>query len=124
MQKEKRDILNKVVVVAGDVTEKDLGLNEKDLARVKNEVTVVFHSAATVRFNERLQDAVRLNTEATQNVIQFCLTIKKLQVCYTISFTFYQVTNNTLIYKVVSYQLNSLINYLWRHGQLVSTNLN
>lgn len=80
MQKEKPDVLRKVVPIEGDITEADLGLNEKDLTRLVNNVTVVFHSAATVRFNESLQDAVRLNTEATQNVIRFSHSIKRLQV--------------------------------------------
>ncbi|XP_075218058.1 putative fatty acyl-CoA reductase CG5065 [Lycorma delicatula] len=96
LQKEKPDVLKKVIAVAGDVTETDLGLNEKDLARLKNEANIVFHSAATVRFNERLQDALRLNTKATQNVIQFCLTIKKLQALVHVSTAYSNADKRTV----------------------------
>lgn len=69
-----------MVVVPGDVTEPGLGLSDQDHARLLAEVTVVFHSAATVRFNERLKDAVMLNTSATQKVIEFSSRIRNLKV--------------------------------------------
>lgn len=74
-------LLEKIVVVPGDVTEPNLGLSSADLSRLQSEVAVVFHSAATVRFNESLKDAVSLNTSATQRVIKFCSTIRNLKVC-------------------------------------------
>ncbi|RZF39187.1 hypothetical protein LSTR_LSTR014673 [Laodelphax striatellus] len=85
LQKENPTALSKVIALAGDVTEVDLGLNEKDQERLKNDVTVIFHSAATVRFNERLKDAVRLNTQATQNVMKFCRKIKNIKAVVHVS---------------------------------------
>ncbi|KDR11037.1 putative fatty acyl-CoA reductase CG5065 [Zootermopsis nevadensis] len=69
----------KIISVRGDVSEKDLGLCEEDKQRVVTEVNVVFHSAATVRFNESLKSAVILNTLGTQRVVQLCRDIHNLQ---------------------------------------------
>ena len=43
-----------------------------------NNVNIVLHSAADVRFNESLQDAVLLNTVGTKRIIDLCLQIKNL----------------------------------------------
>jgi fatty acyl-CoA reductase len=76
------NVFNKLVSVHGDVSEIDLGLNEDDRRRVVTEVSVVFHLAATVRFNESLKSAVILNTLGTQRVIQLCRDIHNLQVMF------------------------------------------
>lgn len=73
--------LLKVVGIAGDVMEPGLGLSQVDRELLTRKVTVVFHSAATVKFNETLHDAVKLNTMGTQAVIELCRHMVKLQVC-------------------------------------------
>jgi len=78
-------VLNKVVAVAGDVMEPGLGLSETDKRVLTQNVTVVFHSAATVKFNETLQEAVRLNTMGTQSVIELCKEMVKLQAVVHVS---------------------------------------
>jgi fatty acyl-CoA reductase len=75
-------LFSKIVSVHGDVSETDLGLNEEDKRRVATEVNIVFHAAATVRFNESLKSAVTLNTLGTQRVIQLCRNIHNLQVLF------------------------------------------
>lgn len=66
--------------MAGDVTEPDLGMSAEDRAKLLEEVTIVFHSAATVKFNESLDTAVTLNTIGTQRVLLFCRQMKNLKV--------------------------------------------
>ena len=39
----------------GDILEPSLGLSEANIETLKKEVSVVFHSAATVRFDEPLR---------------------------------------------------------------------
>ena len=74
------NVFNKIVSVHGDVSETDLGLSFEDRQRVVTEVNVVFHAAATVRFNESLKSAVTLNTLGTQRVIKVCRDMQNLQV--------------------------------------------
>ena len=73
-------ILSKVTCIAGDVTEPNLGVSEEDMNRLLRDVTVVFHSAATVKFNESLETAVTLNTVGTQRVMLFCRKMNSLKV--------------------------------------------
>ncbi len=51
---ERADLLKKLVVVAGDITEPKLGLNDEDVDSLIRDVSIVFHSAATVKFDEDL----------------------------------------------------------------------
>jgi len=44
----------KVHAVSGDIAEEGLGLQDDQQAYLEDNVNVVFHSAATVRFNESL----------------------------------------------------------------------
>ena len=73
-------VFGKVRPVAGDVSLPGLGLSEGDRRRLQAEVNIVFHSAATVRFNEGLAAAVSLNTVGTQRVVRLCKEMLQLKV--------------------------------------------
>lgn len=49
------DYRKKLVAVEGDLVEPGLGISENDRETLKKNVHVVFHSAATVRFDEPLK---------------------------------------------------------------------
>ena len=46
---------SKVIPVAGDILEPGLGLSDSDIEHLSSEVSLVFHSAATVKFDEPLK---------------------------------------------------------------------
>ncbi|XP_077258395.1 putative fatty acyl-CoA reductase CG5065 isoform X2 [Temnothorax americanus] len=64
--------LNKIFPVKGDVSLPELGLQPEDRDMLIQRVTIVFHSAATVRFNESLKIAVNLNTMGTDRMLDLC----------------------------------------------------
>lgn len=72
-------VFEKLKIVSGDVTLPDLGLSKEDRQSIIKEVSVVFHSAATVKFNETLKTAVTLNTQGTQRITDLCLEIENLE---------------------------------------------
>lgn len=47
--------LHKVIPIQGDIAMPGLGISESDQLTLTNEVSVVFHSAATVKFDEPLR---------------------------------------------------------------------
>lgn len=49
------DFKSKVVPVMGDIAEENLGLSEEDWEMLQESIEIVFHSAATVRFDEDLK---------------------------------------------------------------------
>jgi fatty acyl-CoA reductase len=73
------DVFDKIKAVAGDVAEPHLGLSDTDRQKLVEQVNVVFHSAATVKFNEDLKNAVILNTLGTKQVLQLCEKMKNLK---------------------------------------------
>lgn len=64
--------LNKIQAVKGDVGLPELGLSLEDRTMLMQRVNIVFHSAATVRFDEPLKTAVNLNTRGTDRVVDLC----------------------------------------------------
>lgn len=72
--------LAKVETVAGDITEATLGLTIQDVRLLVEEVNIVFHSAATVKFDEDLTKSVAMNVEAVFSLIDLCKKMRKLQV--------------------------------------------
>ncbi|XP_050452817.1 putative fatty acyl-CoA reductase CG5065 isoform X1 [Cataglyphis hispanica] len=66
------DALNKIFPVKGDVGMPELGLQPEDKDMLIQQVNIVFHGAATVRFNEPLKVAVNLNTRGTDRMLDLC----------------------------------------------------
>ncbi|XP_050598497.1 putative fatty acyl-CoA reductase CG5065 isoform X3 [Bombus affinis] len=62
--------LSRVYPMKGDVSLPDLGLSREDRNLLLEKVNIVFHAAATVRFNEPLHVAVNVNTKGTLRVIE------------------------------------------------------
>ncbi|XP_069691438.1 fatty acyl-CoA reductase wat-like isoform X4 [Periplaneta americana] len=72
LRSEQPRFRDKVVAVEGDCEERALGLNDFDKKRLLVSVDVVFHLAATVRFEERLRTAVNINVRGTLDLLQLC----------------------------------------------------
>ena len=64
--------MSKVHPVEGDVSLPDLGLSPAHRTLLIESVNIVFHVAATVRFNEPLNVAVNVNTKGTVRIIELC----------------------------------------------------
>ena len=77
-----------MVPVFGDITLPELGMSQADQKILTDSVSVVFHSAATVKFDETLKMAVGMNILGTKRVVQLCHKMLKLEVrFYSFSFT-------------------------------------
>lgn len=62
--------LKKIILVPGDTTADDLALSSSDRERLQQEVSVIFHMAANVKFHLTLKDAVSINTLGTMHVLK------------------------------------------------------
>lgn len=81
-------IKDKLRPVIGDVTELGLGLSEEDRKLLTENVSIIFHGAASVRFDDNLTRAILLNTRGTREVISLAREMKKLKVFLHISTTY------------------------------------
>lgn len=79
---------SKLVAIEGDLLEPDLGISDKDKLEMSQNVNIVFHSAATVRFDEPVKTAIKLNVIGTKKVIQLSKSFKHLEVFVHISTAF------------------------------------
>lgn len=73
-------IVNQCQVISGDCSLPDLGVSDEDRQLLKERVSMVYHCAATVRFDESLKKAVLLNTRGTKLMLEMCKTFDKLDV--------------------------------------------
>jgi fatty acyl-CoA reductase len=80
VRKEKPDALQKVLPIQGDIVLEELGLTPENKARLQEEVSVVFHFAATLRLEAKLKDAVEMNTTGTWRVLQLARGMTQLKV--------------------------------------------
>lgn len=85
------EITKKVVVIPGDVMLPNLGISEQDSELLHNTVQIMYHCAATIRFDEPLKSAVLLNTRGTKYALEFASKMTNLEVCYFFLFKFYFV---------------------------------
>ena len=68
------------MAVSGDISLPELGISTQDVQSMVQEVSVVFHSAATVKFDEPLKTSVEYNVLGTRRVIQLCHRMPLLKV--------------------------------------------
>lgn len=78
------DFERKLIPIVGDVGQIGLGLSAEDIKKMEN-VSIIYHSAATVKFDDPLKYAVGVNTRGTREVMEFALGLKQLKVLCHIS---------------------------------------
>ncbi|XP_043084152.1 fatty acyl-CoA reductase 1 isoform X2 [Puntigrus tetrazona] len=117
------DFAEKIVAVNSDLTQPDLDLSTEDQETLTGCINVVFHCAATIRFNEPLKDAMQLNVLATQKMVNLAHRMKLLEVFIHVS-TAYAHCDRELIEEVVyppPVDYRKLIDTLeWMDDKLVS----
>ncbi|XP_047542952.1 putative fatty acyl-CoA reductase CG5065 [Vanessa atalanta] len=75
----KPNALKKIILIEGDITKPDLDIKTSDEQKLINNVSVVFHSAATVRFVESFDNIMKVNFEGTRKVMDLSKKIKNLE---------------------------------------------
>jgi len=85
LKENSSDVMSQVEAVSGDITEPNFGLSKEDERKLAEEVNIVFHSAATINFNEDLTKAVNLNVVSVFTIMEICKRMKNLQVLVHVS---------------------------------------
>nr|ADI82779.1 fatty-acyl CoA reductase 6 [Ostrinia nubilalis] len=70
--------LDKLCIVPGDITKPQLGMTGESIAQLRN-VSVVFHSAATLKFDEALGLAVDQNVRSVVRLMELCDMLPNMQ---------------------------------------------
>lgn len=85
LRQERPQAFQKIVVLEGDLTLPDLGLKPKDRELLVATVNVVVHSAATVKFDEPIKNAVKMNLGGTRRIVELCNEMEDLKVLVHVS---------------------------------------
>lgn len=88
---------NKLFPVLGDVTKLRLGLSDEDYNLLVQNVTIVFHVAASVRFDEPMKDATIMNVRGTREVVLLAKQIKNLAVSEVYNFYRHNIATKCII---------------------------
>ncbi|XP_050341399.1 fatty acyl-CoA reductase wat-like isoform X1 [Bactrocera neohumeralis] len=92
LNKLKPTARNRLVPIHGDCQLSSLGISPADRQTLLDEVEIVMHSAATVRFNEPLYNALAINVRATMDLMQLAKRMRKLQAFVHVSSAFANCT--------------------------------
>ncbi|XP_046737953.1 fatty acyl-CoA reductase 1-like [Diprion similis] len=88
LRKEYPEFSQKIVGVEGDTAKNGFGLSSKDYLRLTDEVSVIFHLAASVRFTEKLESAVLTNVNSVKYAIDLARACKNFKAGIYVSTAF------------------------------------
>ncbi|XP_044741985.1 fatty acyl-CoA reductase 1-like [Chrysoperla carnea] len=91
LKEEYPESLSKVKVIKGDISKLEYGLSDSDLEFIIHEINIVFHVAASVRFDDSLKDAILINTRGTREMLKILKQMQNLKVFLYTSTTYCNV---------------------------------
>lgn len=94
------DFAQKVLAIPGDITQERLGLSDSDYELIINKTNIVFHAAATVKFNEKIKTAVEVNVLVVKRMLDVCRHLKNCLAFVHVS-TAYAYTTREFIEEIV-----------------------
>ncbi|XP_065077925.1 fatty acyl-CoA reductase wat-like [Ochlerotatus camptorhynchus] len=84
LKKQNPTALAKLVPMFGDCMQLRLGMSDEDIRQLQS-VSVVFHLAASVRFNDPLKDAILTNVLSTREIFEICKGLPSLKAVVHVS---------------------------------------
>ncbi|XP_064634535.1 fatty acyl-CoA reductase 1-like isoform X2 [Lineus longissimus] len=85
LKDEKPECFKKLIAIKGDVLETNLGISQADIQTLCSEVNVVFHSAATVKFDDSLRVSAEMNLLGVRKILKLCHQMTNLDVLVHVS---------------------------------------
>ncbi|XP_035742412.1 fatty acyl-CoA reductase 1-like [Vespa mandarinia] len=79
LRKQQPEFQNRIVAIEGDCSLPNLGISITDRAKLIRDVSIVFHVAATVRFNEKIKSAAAINVQSLKDLIYLSKEMSKLK---------------------------------------------
>lgn len=84
-KEDSKQLFDKLIAVAGDVGEENLGLSANDRLTLVEHVNIVVHSAATLDFEADLKSTVNINLLGTRRVVLISQEIRDLKALVHVS---------------------------------------
>ncbi|KAL1459877.1 hypothetical protein WDU94_011828 [Cyamophila willieti] len=106
LNREVPNFRSKIKIIAAEIENEDLGLSPEDKKLLQSKVNIIFHCAASVRFDEELQIAVKTNLYATSQMLNLAKECPHLKMFIYVSTAFSHFKMRTNI-EEKSYKPNS-----------------
>ncbi|CAH0702219.1 unnamed protein product [Spodoptera exigua] len=97
LKKTDPESFKKLVPISGDIRLPKLGLKPEDEQTLIDNVSVVYHGAATVKFTEPLAIAMNTNFESTKKLLELSQRMKNIEVFLYISTAFTHTQKKVLV---------------------------
>ncbi|XP_022128113.2 fatty acyl-CoA reductase wat [Pieris rapae] len=107
LHKDQPDFIKKVEILEGEMDSENLGLKDQDWLTVCDKVNFILHGAATVRFDETLNKAVRINTRGTKEMLTLARCCKYLKAFVYISTAYCNLPQQPIEEKFYDFPLTS-----------------
>lgn len=111
------EAFKKIQPLEGDATELNLGLSDASMEKLKS-CSVIFHAAASVRFDDTLRSAILINTRGAREVCEIARKLTNLKAFIHVSTAFIQPKNFYVEEKIYPPEGN------WRDYIKLAENLN
>lgn len=79
---ERPKFFHKISAISGDISLPGLGMSPEDRQKLAAEVNIVFHGAATVKFDEHIRIALNINVLGTREIIKLAKEMTQLKVTF------------------------------------------
>lgn len=70
---------SKLRLINGDMEVEGLGISREDRNYINNQVEIIIHGAATVRFDEQLKKAITINVRGTRDLLELATEVRNLK---------------------------------------------
>ncbi|CAG4949093.1 unnamed protein product [Parnassius apollo] len=96
LRKEKPNFADKISIIQGDISEIRLGMSDEDWNTVSNQVHVIFHIAANVRFDVQIKTALLMNARGTREALRLGTDCKNLRSFVYVSTAYTHATRDRI----------------------------
>ncbi|XP_051165961.1 putative fatty acyl-CoA reductase CG5065 [Leptopilina boulardi] len=89
-------VLEKIIPIEGDSNLSNFGISPENREILLKKISIVFHGAANVKFDEKLEKMILDNVFGTKELIDICQSMEKLKVFMHISTFYAHATRNEI----------------------------
>ncbi|KAG5680580.1 hypothetical protein PVAND_010077 [Polypedilum vanderplanki] len=100
LRKSNPKVFEKLRAIEGDLMEENAGLSKSDEEYLKKNLNFIIHCAASVRFDEPLKKALKINTLSTRDLLNLAEKCENLKAFVHVS-TAFSNTNQSVIYEKI-----------------------
>jgi fatty acyl-CoA reductase len=94
--KEKPEVMKKIFIASGEITEPSLGMNREHLQHVIDNTNVIFHLAASLKLEATVRPNVYMNLVATREVLEIAKKAQGLAAMVHVSTAFCNIEKVTV----------------------------